>query len=299
MDASLFQRIAQQSTATPTEEKLKNYFVERYPQLAFDTIEAVCAAVNTSTASVTRYVRRLGYRGYRDFSASLKAEIAENFDSPDERAKLEPDPSSPGTALRHHIDDAIGQLRTAGEIVNAQMFDTIADLLRDDDRPLYLLSNASGKQLMRYFYLLIRYHRSHVHLIESADVAPHELLDLAQKSVLFVTAFDRHAVWVRNVMAVAQERGATVALMTNRLSSPLQAYADISLHLPGNTPGRFRTRAVFLVFLEALVDALENEHSDERVHDIEHIYQEMDLFISPKKHDDGKLRRDGGKPRRA
>ena len=92
----LFERVQKISDMTPMERDLADYFTDAYPELAFKNLVDICEATQSSTATVTRFVRKLGYQNFRDFSKQLRKEISSNFDSPLQRnSEIDDDPQTP------------------------------------------------------------------------------------------------------------------------------------------------------------------------------------------------------------
>jgi len=69
-------------------------------------LDEISAATGTSTASVTRFVRKLGYASFRDFSRSLREEVAANFDLPSDRTTNDPMTDEPGAMWRSKMEAA-------------------------------------------------------------------------------------------------------------------------------------------------------------------------------------------------
>jgi DNA-binding MurR/RpiR family transcriptional regulator len=241
---------------TGHERTLAGYFENSYPHIAFSNLEDISTANGVSKATVTRFVRRLGYGDFRAFSRAVKEEVAQNFDSPVERSALSKEReigTHPGELLRQHL--ALGKLnlqRTLDQ-VDDRTFATVLHLVSDPGRRLFLMSVATGRTLLGYFYLLAKYRRPNVCLLEGTDRLAHDVLDAEPSSVLLVTSFDRFPTSVLAVMRHFHELGAETVLLTNRRSNPLLRYAKHSLFIHSESETIFKSRCAMLVMLEALI----------------------------------------------
>lgn len=259
----LFERVQKISDMTPMERNLADYFTAAYPELAFKNLVDICEATQSSTATVTRFVRKLGYQNFRDFSKQLRKEISSNFDSPLQRnSEIDDDPQSPGTLLFQHLARAQEDLQQTSRIVDCEEFELIADLISDADRSLYLNSSATGKDLLHYFYLLGKYHRPNLFFLPGIDMVPHELVDGNKDSILLTTNFDRHPIQVQSVMRAFKEMGGETILITNRQAGVLRRYSDHVLLVPSSSDFRFKSRSSMLVVLESLLAAMESRYPD-------------------------------------
>lgn len=283
----LFERVQHAEDMTPMERRLADYFADAYPGLAFKNLEEICADTQASTATVTRFVRKLGYKNFRDFSKLLQQEVACNFDSPLQRtSELENGSSAPGSLLYKHLAGAQEDLEQASRIVDAKEFETIADLIADSRRSLFLNSSATGKDLLHYFYLLGKYHRPNMFFLPGIDMVPHELVEATENSVLLTTNFDRYPVHVQAVMKTFKELGGETILITNRQAGLLRRYADHVLLVPSSSRFRFKSRAPMLIVLESLLTALElrqPEQVQERTEKMENLMENLRIVIRPEK----------------
>jgi DNA-binding MurR/RpiR family transcriptional regulator len=282
---SLLTRLLAIDKLTGHERTLANYFENSYPHIAFANLEEISAVNEVSKATVTRFVRRLGYADFRAFSRALKEEIAQNFDLPLERSALSKEQEigvHPGELLRRHL--ALGKLnlqRTL-EQVDDETFATVLHLVSDPKRRLFLMSVATGRMLLNYFYLLAKYRRPNVCLLAGTDRLAHDVMDAEPSSVLLVTSFDRFATSVLAVMRHFHDLGAETVLLTNRRSNPLLRYAKHSLLIHSESETIFKSRCAMLVMLEALVAGMgvaSRQESDKRLGAMEGLFRELGVYL--------------------
>ena len=62
---------------TRTERQLALHIVRGYPVAALGSITALAKAAEVSTPTVVRLVQKLGFKGYPDFQAAIRAELAQ------------------------------------------------------------------------------------------------------------------------------------------------------------------------------------------------------------------------------
>lgn len=284
MEGSLFERMSALTELTAADHSLANYFSKSFPNLAFQNLEAIGKGAGVSVASVTRFVRKLGYSDFKDFSAQLKAEVSANFDRPLTRPTSR-EKAIDADELAQHFSQVALELERSLPKLSSTEFRQIADLLADESRPLYLTAVASTRGLMEYFYMLLKYHRPQVFLLPHVEAHPHVLADIDSSGVLFTANFDRHPRPVEIALQYARSQSATTILLSNRTVTPLQTYADHVLVLDSNPNPRFKSRVGMLTVLEALLAAIQHrrpERVEERIKTIEKLIDEEGNFITPR-----------------
>ncbi|BCY25804.1 RpiR family transcriptional regulator [Cutibacterium modestum 28N] len=280
----LYARLGELQTMTRTDAVIAQYFEDSFPHLALENLDEISVATGTSTASVTRFVRKLGYASFRDFSRSLREEVAANFDLSNDRTTNGPTTDGPGAMWRSKMEAARRSIDIGLNSLDGEAFDRVVEVLRDDSRPLCLAAAAPGHTLLDYFGLLARYYRRDVILLESTDRMAHQLIDLPDDAVLLASVFDRHSRMVESVLRLFHERNMTTVLLTNRSSTPMRRYADHVLLVASESSTAFRSRACYLILLESLVAALAPEdHEVERcrVEAMQGLCDELGIFITP------------------
>ena len=280
----LYGRLAALQELTPTESVIAQYFEDDFPHLALENLDEISAATDVSTASVTRFVRKLGYASFRDFSRCLREEVAANFDLPSDRATRSPESDAPGAMWRSKMEAARRSIDVGLGALDGEAFDRVVEVLKDDSRPVYLVAAATGHTLLDYFSLLVRYYRSHVILLESTDRMAHQLIDLPSNAILLASVFDRHSRMVESVLRMFHERDMTTILLTNRSSTPMRRHADHVLLVASEASTAFRSRVCYLILLESLVAALAPSDPDverDRVRAMQGLFDDLGVFITP------------------
>lgn len=284
-DEPFLARLSKVGKLTASETTLSAYFESSYPQVAFDNLEAISSSCSVSKATVTRFVRRLGYSDFRAFSRSLKEEVSQNFDSPLDRQALigkESRTEPPGDLLRRHLNLGQYNLQRTLDQVDDVTFGAVLELVSDASRPLFLMSAATGRMLLGYYYLLAKYQRPNVRLLAGTDRLAHDVLDATSSCVLLATSFDRYPTSVMAVMRHFHNIGAETILLTNRRSNPLLRYAKHTLFVHTEAETIFKSRASMLVMLEALVSGMGTADSlreSSRFNEIENLFRELGVYL--------------------
>lgn len=279
----LLDRLTNISNCTASDYKLIRYFESSYPKVAMETLEQIANANSVSIATVTRFVKKLGYPSFKEFTQQIRQEVLSELDSPTERIDHSP-ATGAGSVLQEHIQSAIKDLQYTSVHISESEFESIADIIADDSKSLFLLSSASGRALTYWFSIMLKYQRGKVSYLRSIDTFPHQLVDMGESPVLFVSMFDRQRKEYKNMMELFKRHDGTVILLTNRRASPLRNLADYTLFVNPSSDFKFKSRILYQVVFESLLSAIyqrNKKRTDDRSNRIEEFNKELGLILSP------------------
>lgn len=283
----LLHRLAQLESMTPSEKKLAVLFRREYPQLAFDNLTGIGAKADVGKATVTRFVQRLGYLNFYEFSKTLRDEVASHMDLPLRRmnrmAEQEMSDSDPDEMFSRYLDTAIANLQRTKEMHSADTFRKAVDLLSDTSRTLFLMGAVSAEGLMSYFYILLSYFRDNVILLNgNASILGHRITRISPDDVLMAFSYDRYPKITGTTMRVFREAGCETILLTERRSSPLLKHATVPVFVDAEGPEMFKSRCAGIATLEALLAALTPRFAHvvpRRLESMTRLFTEFDVYF--------------------
>lgn len=301
----LLERVARLERLSAAERRLAGVFERDAHQVAFMNLVGTAEKAGVSTATVTRFVRKLGYAGFPAFMKALREEVADTLDSPISHyirtAHWEKEAAESASFLRTHFESVVGNLHRSMASVNPAMFDRAVDLLADTRRPVYVTGAGAAQALASYFTFLAQYFRDDVRLLEpNVGSLGQQLVGVRPRAVLVCIAYHRCSKISMQVMELFQRFGGSVILVTDRSVNPLIRLADAPLvvHSDGGA-GMFSSRAAGLALLEALLAALMPRQQNAipgRFERMEEVFSAIDAFAYP---DDKSPRFRGRKPNKA
>ncbi len=253
-------RLAGLASLTPNEKKLARHFEKEYPALAFDNLASLSAKVGVGKSTVSRFIARLGYKDFHVFLRELRGEVAGNLDNPLKRhakLKVPGDAAVPETYLHTHLEEVRINLQQTEERIRRTEFGKTLDLLCDETKHLYMLGCASAEPVVTYFYLLLRYLRGSVTLLDgNSPTLAHRMDDVSGKSVLFAMAFNRYPTLTASMLRYFKDKGSEVVLLTDRHTCPMLSAATVPLIVHAEGHGMFKTRCSAMAVMEALLAAM-------------------------------------------
>src|SRR2546428_8388296 len=116
---------------SPAERRLARVLLASYPIAGLESVARFAERAGVSPPTVTRFITKLGFRGYPEFQESLRHEVQARLSSPLARYRDEPKQDS---AVYHPLDGATPNLKGTGEPLADRGCKGGAGM-RADDRP--------------------------------------------------------------------------------------------------------------------------------------------------------------------
>src|SRR5262245_643063 len=230
------------------------------------SIYELAARAGVSTHAVSRYARRLGYRGYREFSQALATELGEiqgaAYAIPDALVGQLPDGGEPGGAAgivaRVLAVEQAALQDTLRAIDSGEVERAVAALARAR-RVLFVTTGAGvGVCEMAAYRLKVLGVPAAV-TPDPATVIP-EVHLLEPGDVVVGVSYHGYSRGVVEGLAYARERELTTICITAAAGSPAARRADVQLVVAGRAEalglGQFSSRVATAALLEALATGL-------------------------------------------
>ena len=199
-----------------SERRLAQVLLAFYPVAGLESLTRFAERAGVSPATVTRFITKLGLRGYPEFQDSLREELQERLSSPLTRYELTPLAIRAGRRSSDAFATYEHSLRASVDMVSEHDFDAVVDLLCDPRGRVLALGGRVSAFLARYLASQLHLIRPGVELIdpERSNPADH-LVDLGRRDVLVVFDYRRYQSDTINSAKVAAGQGSTVVLVTD------------------------------------------------------------------------------------
>jgi len=210
-----------------------------------------------SPPTVTRFITKLGFKGYPEFQESLRHEVQARLSSPLARYRDEPRHDS---AVNHSLEVSTHNLKATTELLSDRDVKEAVALLADVRRRVMILGGRVSAMLARYLAGQLHLLRPGVGLVDSERSAPaQQLIDMRKTDVLVVFDYRRYQPDTIDSARVAASRGCDVVLFTDPWLSPASAFARQVLVTSVETVGPFDSLVGAMAVVEALIAAVLRE----------------------------------------
>lgn len=271
---------------TRAERQLASHVTRHYPVAALGSITALAKAAEVSTPTVVRLVQKLGYKGYPDFQARVRAEVEERLISPLAKHDRWAGGAPEQHVLNRFADAVLANLQATLSQIDHAEFDAIAALMADKGRKVFAMGGRITHSAADYFVTHMRVIRQGVTLISDMSNAwPPALIDMAPGDVLLAFDIRRYENNVLQLVEMAADQGAEVVLITDQWVSPAAIHARYRLSAHVEAPSAWDSTVAIQVLVETLLAAVEALTWDEtraRMKRLEELFARARFFRRPK-----------------
>jgi len=245
---------------TPTERKPARLLLANYPVVGLEPLASFARRAEVSHPTILRLIAKLGYDGYADFQAALRAELEARHQSPlTKRHEDGTEPPGSQDFLDRFADAACNNIRQSMAAVPRSEFEGVLELLGESRNSLYLIGGRFTDPVAIYAYMHLRVLRPRVQHVSGPPLSWSEyLLDMDRRTVLLVFDIRRYQDEVVRFAYEAAERGARIVLFTDNWLSPIASHAEHVLASRIQVPSSWDSVAAMTTLVEALIAALNN-----------------------------------------
>lgn len=227
---------------TEAEKKISKYILENSTVVYNHSIKELANLIDTSTSSIVRFCKKLGYEKFQDFKISLAMEHS-NYNN---KEKIIYEDVS--------LDDGIDEIINKISVINIKSIESIKSLInkRELIKAVDLLNKAnciylygvgaSGLVAMDFQYKLIRIGKKAIMFLDSHSQLASSV-NIGKNDVAVGISHSGNTLEVFKSIEKAKSKGATTISITKYGDNPLSQMADIKLFV-GDMEGTLRVGAI-------------------------------------------------------
>ncbi len=240
-----------------SERKLARVLLASYPIAGLESVARFAERASVSPPTVTRFITKLGFRGYPEFQESLRHEVQARLSSPLTRYRDDPAPRGTDSVLNDALDVASHNLKATLDVLSHRDTNEAVELLADVRRGVWVLGGRVSAPLARYLAAQLHLLRPGIGLVDAERSSPaQQLIDMRKADVLVVFDFRRYQADTIESARVASAQGCNVILFTDPWLSPAAAYARQVITTSVDTVGPFDSLVGAMAVVEAVVAAV-------------------------------------------
>lgn len=244
-------------TLSPAERRLARVLLASYPIAGLESVARFAERASVSPPTVTRFITKLGFRGYPEFQESLRLEVQARLSSPLARFRDEPLVEGANHVLGDSLDMATQNLKATLSVLSHRDFEEAVAVLADVRRRVMILGGRVSATLARYLAGQLHLLRPGIGLVDAERSAPaQQLIDMRKTDVLVLFDYRRYQPDTIECARVAASRGCNVILFTDPWLSPASAFARQVLVTSVDTVGPFDSLVGATAVVEGLVSAV-------------------------------------------
>lgn len=259
---------------------IADYILENPHSIPFLTGAKLAEITGVSEATVVRFASFLGFSGYNEMQQQLAASIERRLNTVERLAMSRDEYTETEKVIYDHFNEDIKNIQTTMEELNIDDFEQAANYILEAER-IYIIANRSALSLgtfLQYYFNIIFDKSELVHTTESAFDHIH---DVNEKDVVVGISYARYTKSTLDVVSYAKNKGAKIVALTDNLTSPITAYANISLFASSNMKSFLDSFVAPLSVINTLIAYIGNkqeEKTEERLKSFEQLWNRYDVF---------------------
>ena len=267
---------------TRAERQLALSILENYPASGLGSLAALAKGAQVSVPTVARMVQKLGFKGYPDFQADLRAELGAVAKGPIARHDVWAEAAPSEHILNRFTDAVIGNIRNTLAHIDPAAFDEACALVADPARHLYIVGGRITHTLAEYLFMHMQMIRPDLtHVQSTSNTWPHYLLNARDGDVFVIFDVRRYENNTLKLAEMAKARGARIVLFTDQWGSPVHRLADVSLMSRIIAPSAWDSATTTMLLVESMISAVQTLNWDktkDRMEELEEIFDKTKLF---------------------
>lgn len=236
-----------------TEKKIAEYIINNTKDFIYSTISQVSEKLEVSDATIFRFCKKIGLKGFQNLKITLATEISDGIDSYSNEGIDENDTEQ--NIVRKVFNSNITALNDTLSAIDYKLIEKAADVILASDQILFCGNGGSGVVAMDAHQKFLRtglkvsvYTDNHLQLMAAAQ--------LTSKDLIVVISHSGSNINMLNLVDVARENGTKTIGITSFSQSPLGNKVDYSINAISSETGyqfeAFSSRIAHLTIIDAI-----------------------------------------------
>ncbi|ERJ13657.1 MurR/RpiR family transcriptional regulator [Haloplasma contractile] len=203
---------------TKSDRKLIEYFREHtFQDVIYQSITELSELCGVGEATILRFCRKLGLKGYQEFKLVLAQELAKSSSSENEGF------------VGQIADNMTRAIEETKNIIDLDELDKAVDIIVNSNRKYFFGLGNSGIVARECKYRLLRI-GLHVDAIVESHFQAMSASTLSSEDVVVLISVSGSTKDIIKVAKIAKENNVKVIVITNYSKSPVTKYADLVLY---------------------------------------------------------------------
>ena len=218
-------------TLTKTEKTIADYIEVHLESIAKQSIKELSEQINTSEASIVRFCKTLGFKGYRDFAIKLSEEIGskKNSDSKNEYTDIRPGDNI-STIIENVCFNNSKAIYDTKSVLNSEDLSKLIKIIEKADRIFFFGIGASGLVCMDASKKYMKKKKKTWALTDSHSMQLSSSL-LSPKDIAIFLSYSGTTPEIISAFKTAKKTGAKTASISKYAKGNISSMTDIALYI--------------------------------------------------------------------
>ncbi|MBQ4538631.1 MAG: MurR/RpiR family transcriptional regulator [Oscillospiraceae bacterium] len=213
---------------TKSERHVASFFLGHFNDFAFYTLDKIAAEIGTSTTTVIRFCRRLGFEGFKGFQEALRNDL--KYQQPDLPDKFQ-------RTLDTTINDELlsqtiqRDIRCIQHTFHNIPYESLAATVRMicGAKRVFTFGMKESYALSHYAYTRFLTVRNDVYMLPAGNGDIESLLSLTEEDVCIVYLFHRYTKQTLQLLPMLKDQGVKIIIVTSEPYDKVEKYATLLL----------------------------------------------------------------------
>ncbi|NLD17588.1 MAG: MurR/RpiR family transcriptional regulator [Tissierellia bacterium] len=214
---------------TSSKKLIADFILNNSNYILYDTLSELAHKINTSTTSIIRFARDLGYSGYSEMQEALRefAALDDPFDAQKTLSKVQDKNIS--ELFESSINKDIENLQHTIKSIPKDKLEEAINLIAKS-RKVYITGYNDSFALAFYMALRLGQVRDNVDLLQSVGgMYPKDIVNSNEEDVLIAYFFPRYSLYTLNIIKWVSSNGGKVIIITSNNIEKIRDFGDVIL----------------------------------------------------------------------
>jgi len=243
------------------QKKLAAFLIDHWNEIPLLSIEYISKETGVSTASITRFTRKFGFKGFFDFKARIKEEIKNNID-PVERFRLIKEDLGGKKSLLKVAKQDVKNINKLLSQIKEENFCNLVSAVETAKRVFTFGASISSifARLIRYIFNQVQ---KEAHCLDECSVTVEEkILSIKKEDLVIFLSFAPYSKSTIDFAQLAFEQGLRVVAISDNEFSPISEYASLVLPIPRENVLFTTSVSAFSVLINAIATEIALKKKD-------------------------------------
>lgn len=273
---TILEKIISHKDQLPKKQRLLcNYLLENHEHVGLYTVKELADKAGVGTTTVLRLVKNLGYDSFFELKKEfhkVQLDFSDKWENV-QKSYLGKNESPEYKVISQVWEEGINALNKSLHPQLVENFQQAMDLMEHAER-INILGTRPYKATALYLELMIEEFYSNTRQLSfDGESIFDRIIQFKENEVFLIFSFEPNTKRALDAAAVAHAQGVSIILITDQLSSPLAAYAEVILKLESSD--QYYTILPIIALIEAIAIELGKRKSDTSVDNIKKLVKTL------------------------
>lgn len=272
---------------TPSQVSVAKKLSELDDRVGFLTAKEIADVAGVSEATITRFSRALGFKGFPDMQAAIREHLLKKIGI-GMKERFAESPRTLALDVISEVQNAeIGNIRETFQRLSPKQLQGAADRIFAARRVMVVGVRMSAA-LAAYLTFGLRMIRPDVYdLLRDSHDLHDQLIDIGPEDVVVGISFARYHLDTVRICRAASEKSAYLVAITDSVLSPVAQHADQAFVVDHRTSAFLPFHSAAIALLDAIIGCValaDPEKAQERFAKLDSMYKDFGFFYVPPPH---------------